>query len=315
MKYSVILDNDYAYQYVFKKIENALLDRICEKVGIGKSKAEAIVRHYCVELKEKQESERKEAEKDNASASRYLLERLILTFANRDRYPNTIKSYFNLDKRNELFSNAKFQKALLNYDLQKIHKKYNRDNYTELAEKLRKITDKKISKNISIEKQSFLGQLSLSIIDFAEFICATDNNEPAKKYLSLLQSEIEVSDNQCRRQNITSLLDNLQNSVTGIGPALRYDFLKDMGFSIGKPDRHIINLIERLDIHLYYSWGKTLEERVVTLLDRIAKANSISAYAVDKVFWLYMSGNLFDHKDKELGVISEEELEKLLSSK
>lgn len=75
-----------------------------------------------------------------------------------------------------------------------------------------------------------------------------------------------------------------------------------MGYGIfSKPDVHVMDLIRRLNLHLYYEWGNDEGERATYLLSEMAKAAStpecqLTANQVDKVFWLLKSGNYHIHQ-------------------
>jgi hypothetical protein len=83
----------------------------------------------------------------------------------------------------------------------------------------------------------------------------------------------------------------LESKVYGIGYALACDFLKELTFTkYGKPDIHMCDIFH----------GIGLSDRDVYRVQKEifdqAKAAKVSAYNVDKVFWLIGSGNLYKHK-------------------
>jgi len=81
--------------------------------------------------------------------------------------------------------------------------------------------------------------------------------------------------------------------VDGIGYPLACDFLKDLGFvNYGKPDTHILEILSGIGLCLPKSRPYVIQKT----LTKIAVASHVSAYAVDKVFWLIGSGKFYNHK-------------------
>lgn len=87
----------------------------------------------------------------------------------------------------------------------------------------------------------------------------------------------------------------LEQEIYGIGYALACDFLKELGFvNYGKPDVHIKDIFSAIGLCDVKAKDYAIQKVIV----RIAKANQISAYNVDKVFWLIGSGNFENHNWK-----------------
>jgi thermostable 8-oxoguanine DNA glycosylase len=83
--------------------------------------------------------------------------------------------------------------------------------------------------------------------------------------------------------------------VSGIGFPLACDFLKELGFSeYGKPDVHLKDIFKALDlIDPNEKSASKLDYQTLKVIDRIAKENGTTAYAVDKIFWLIGSGSFY----------------------
>lgn len=88
--------------------------------------------------------------------------------------------------------------------------------------------------------------------------------------------------------------------IDGIGFPLACDFLKEIGFEqYGKPDVHIKEIFKALNIiDANEKSNSKLDYESLKALDRIAKINNVSPYAVDKVFWLIGSGDFYLSKIK-----------------
>jgi len=86
----------------------------------------------------------------------------------------------------------------------------------------------------------------------------------------------------------------LAAEIEGIGYPLACDFLKELGFvNYGKPDVHVIEIF--VGIGLCAKGANPYQ--VQKVISQIAGAAEVSAYAVDKVFWLIGSGKFYNHPD------------------
>lgn len=86
----------------------------------------------------------------------------------------------------------------------------------------------------------------------------------------------------------------LAEEIFGIGYPLACDFLKELGFvNYGKPDVHIKDIF--IGTHLCNS--KTTDYEYQKVIGQIAEANNVSAYNVDKLFWLVGSGRFYDNPE------------------
>jgi thermostable 8-oxoguanine DNA glycosylase len=85
----------------------------------------------------------------------------------------------------------------------------------------------------------------------------------------------------------------ITTEVKGIGFPLACDFLKEIGYKeYGKPDVHVKDIFFDLNI-VDGTISSTLRKDYLTAkaIDRIALANNVTPFAVDKIFWLLGSGN------------------------
>jgi hypothetical protein len=84
----------------------------------------------------------------------------------------------------------------------------------------------------------------------------------------------------------------LAAEIYGIGYPLACDFLKELGFvSYGKPDVHVMQIFSGIGL----CPEKTSPYQVQKVIAQIAQASGVSAYDVDKVFWLIGSGKFYNH--------------------
>jgi len=94
------------------------------------------------------------------------------------------------------------------------------------------------------------------------------------------------------KRSIAALPMILAEEIYGIGYPLACDFLKELGFiNYGKPDVHIIEIFEGLGL---CHKGATPYE-IQKIIVQIADEKGVSAYNVDKLFWLIGSGKFNDH--------------------
>ncbi|NQT02207.1 MAG: hypothetical protein HQ580_09300 [Planctomycetes bacterium] len=85
----------------------------------------------------------------------------------------------------------------------------------------------------------------------------------------------------------------LEAEIYGIAFPLACDFLKELGYvNFGKPDVHIIEQFKALGL----VGIKSSNYQILKAITRIADHVGVSAYNVDKLFWLIGSGNFYDHR-------------------
>lgn len=96
------------------------------------------------------------------------------------------------------------------------------------------------------------------------------------------------------KKSIAALPMILAEEIYGIGYPLACDFLKELGFvNYGKPDVHIIDIFEGLGLCRQDASPYEIQKIIV----QIAEAKGVSAYNVDKLFWLIGSGKFYDHPE------------------
>lgn len=86
----------------------------------------------------------------------------------------------------------------------------------------------------------------------------------------------------------------LSEEIYGIGYPLACEFLKELGFvSYGKPDVHIIDIFEGFG--LCHRGASPYEiQKIIVHMD---EAKGVSAYKVDKLFWLIGSCKFYNHPE------------------
>lgn len=90
----------------------------------------------------------------------------------------------------------------------------------------------------------------------------------------------------------------LAAEIDGIGYPLACDFLKELGFvSYGKPDVHVMQIFSGIGL----CPEKASPYQVQKVIAQIAEESGVSAYNVDKIFWLIGSGKF--HKHPNIGNI------------
>lgn len=96
----------------------------------------------------------------------------------------------------------------------------------------------------------------------------------------------------CDSRSMAALPMILAAEIEGIGYPLACDFLKDLGFlNYGKPDVHMMDIF--IGIGLCDSDASAYQmQKIIT---QIAEAAEVSAYNVDKLFWLIGSGKFNQH--------------------
>jgi hypothetical protein len=84
----------------------------------------------------------------------------------------------------------------------------------------------------------------------------------------------------------------LAAEIDGIGYPLACDFLKELGFiNYGKPDVHVIQIFNGIGL----CTEKASPYQIQKVIAEIAEAAGVSAYNVDKLFWLIGSGKFYKH--------------------
>lgn len=96
------------------------------------------------------------------------------------------------------------------------------------------------------------------------------------------------------KRSIAALPMLLSEEIYGIGYALACDFLKELGFiKYGKPDVHVIEIFAGLGL----CHEKASPYEIQKIIIQISEAKNVSAYNVDKLFWLIGSGEFEAHPE------------------
>ena len=131
--------------------------------------------------------------------------------------------------------------------------------------------------------------LSQCLVDSCKYVISQGGSA---KWLKSLDKKLNINNSNIK-ENADELCKELAK-WSGYGSALAKDFFKDMGFDyFGKPDRHIIRVLDGLNIPL----GNTPEEHVNEFLNFFATqvGNGVTANEIDKIIWLLMSGRFYKH--------------------
>jgi len=153
------------------------------------------------------------------------------------------------------------------------------------AEIIRKL---KPAGKVRRERNSIFPRLCRTILDGAAFLSRFPNAGGFYRWAELFN----VEDDDVR----LALPTVLHRSISGLGFALSCDFLKEMGFEhYGKPDTWIIKEFKALKL----SQEDSTPKQVLLDLFRVAKHAGVTAYAVDKVFWLIGSQKFHLHKNSK----------------
>lgn len=123
-----------------------------------------------------------------------------------------------------------------------------------------------------------------TILSAAEFFVQFDHADEFFKWAQYFYED---------KKTIAALPLILEAEIYGIAFALACDFLKELGYvNFGKPDVHIIEQFEALGL----VGVKSSNYQVLKAITRIADNVGVSAYNVDRIFWLIGSGNFYDHR-------------------
>jgi len=96
------------------------------------------------------------------------------------------------------------------------------------------------------------------------------------------------------KRSMSALPMILSEEVYGIGFPLACDFLKELGYiEYGKPDVHIKDIFEA---HNLIQKNAT-NYQILKAIIRISNNVEVTAYNVDKLFWLIGSGKFYNHNN------------------
>ncbi len=178
--------------------------------------------------------------------------------------------------------NLKF--VLFDFDPHKVVEKFNKSDAEKLLNEVREKL--KPTGQIRTTNRSLWPQFCQSVIDSAHFLSAFEKAEKFYDWANFFA-------NDTKAKPALPLMISIE--VSGIGFPLACDFLKELGFDeYGKPDVHLKDIFKALNIIDPKEKSVTKQDySTLKAIDRIAKANNLTSYAVDKVFWLIGSGNFY----------------------
>lgn len=134
--------------------------------------------------------------------------------------------------------------------------------------------------------------LSRCLVESCKYVIGVGGSA---NWLKTLDKELDINNSNIK-DNAEVLCKQI-DQWPGYGRALAEDFFKDMGFDyFGKPDRHVIRVLEGLNIPL----GDKPEEKVNEFLNHFASqiGNGVTANQIDKIIWLLMSGRFYKHTNQ-----------------
>lgn len=176
------------------------------------------------------------------------------------------------------------KKVLHDFDPHKVAEVYSKTGtvplLTDIKEKL------KPNGQFRTTTKSLWTQFAKSVIDSAHFLKSFDTADDFYEWANFFASDT-------RAKPALPLMISIE--ITGIGFPLACDFLKELGYvEYGKPDVHLKDIFKALKIIDDIDKNATKQDyATLKAIDRIAKANNVTPYSVDKVFWLIGSGNFY----------------------
>jgi len=135
-------------------------------------------------------------------------------------------------------------------------------------------------------KRSLWPQFCQSVIDSAYFLQEFEEANDFYKWANFFANDL-------RAKPALPLMISIE--ITGIGFPLACDFLKELGYvEYGKPDVHLKEIFKALKlINQHESSMMKQDYQTLKIIDKIAKANGVTSFAADKIFWLIGSGNFY----------------------
>jgi hypothetical protein len=171
-------------------------------------------------------------------------------------------------------------KVLFKFDHEKVSQKFagNPDKLMQLIESKLKPRGKKRK-----ETNSIWPKYCETILSSAEFLKKFSDGSDFYEWANHFYKD---------PRSMAALPMILSQEIEGIGYALACDFLKEAGFvDYGKPDVHIKRIFEGIGLCPI----KSSDYAVQMVIAKIADAVGVSAYNVDKLFWLIGSGKFYNH--------------------
>lgn len=131
------------------------------------------------------------------------------------------------------------------------------------------------------EKNSIWPKYCVTILSTAEFLTQFKNVKEFSQWMESFMKNSHFS---------IALPMIIENEIDGFGFALACDFVKEYGYeNFGKPDVHIKDIFCGLGFADSMDKNYQLFKKLVNFADTVGE----TPYAVDKVFWLIGSGNLY----------------------
>jgi hypothetical protein len=175
-------------------------------------------------------------------------------------------------------------KVLFDFDPLQVAKTFNKSDKDKLLNLI--IETLKPRGQIRRTKRSIWPQYCQTIIDAAHFLSAFKDANDFYRWTDFFAGDFRAK---------PALPLMISYEISGFGFTLACDFLKELGFSeYGKPDVHLKDIFKALElIDPNEKSTSKLDYQTLKVIDRIAKENGTTAYAVDKIFWLIGSGSFY----------------------
>jgi hypothetical protein len=173
-------------------------------------------------------------------------------------------------------------KVLFNFDPKKVEDTFAGDPYHLLKVIVESVHPRG---QIRTTPRSIWPKYCKTILSAAAFFTQFNNGEDFYTWANHLYGD---------PRSMAALPMILAAEIEGIGYPLACDFLKELGFvNYGKPDVHVIEIFAGIGL----CPNGASSYQVQKVISKIAEASEVSAYAVDKVFWLIGSGKFYNHPD------------------
>ncbi|HLF64471.1 MAG TPA: hypothetical protein VI603_11990 [Saprospiraceae bacterium] len=198
--------------------------------------------------------------------------RLLMSGANSSLVSNVISSPLGGDISN-------LRTTLFNFDVNRILK-----NYTDFNAILEKIVSE-FDLRVNVTRDGIWYKYSKTIWSGARFLSQFKNYDDFSDFIHFFYKDDRA---------LRALPLLLKEEIDGFGIALSCDFLKELGYhKLGKPDRWIKQIFNQTGLSISNN-----DFEILKAIDRVANNNSVSAYNVDKLFWLIGSGKFYLDKSQ-----------------
>jgi hypothetical protein len=176
------------------------------------------------------------------------------------------------------------KKVLFDFNPKQVYKNYTKSESEKLLNEIIKTLNPK--GKIRRTPRSIWPLFCQSIIDSAYFLNGFENAKSFYNWADLFAYDEKT-------KPALPLLISIE--ISGIGFPLACDFLKEIGYlNFGKPDVHLKEVFKELN--LINPKEKSIikqDYQTLKLIDKIASENDITAFEVDKIFWLIGSGDFY----------------------